>query len=114
MKISDSEMKLMELIWKSESEVTSSYLTQQLGDMWKPTTVMTFLKRLSDKGFLNVKRSGKTSCYTAAISEDEYKAMQTAEFVKEIHHSSLNSLLASLCGGEHPDRKKIENLKKMV
>lgn len=112
MKISDSEMKLMKIIWEYGGEMTLVSLTEKLGGIWKPTTVSTFLKRLSDKGALNVRREGKTCYYSAAVTEEEYKQEQTEEFINEIHNGSVDSLLAALCGGAHPDKKKLDSLKK--
>ena len=112
MKISDSEMKLMKILWAHAGEMTLVDLTEKLGDIWKTTTVSTFLKRLSDKGAVNVRRAGKTCYYSAAVTEDEYKQEQTKEFIKEIHNGSVDSLLAALCGGAHPDKEKLDSLKK--
>lgn len=112
MKISGSEMELMKIIWQQKGEVTTAELTQRLGDVWKPTTISTFLKRLTDKGALKMRRDGKTGYYSAAITEEEYKEEQTKEFVDEIHNGSVDSLLAALCGGSRLDKKKIDSLKK--
>ncbi len=112
MKISDSEMKIMEIIWKCGGEMTSSEIFRQLTGKWAPTTILTFLKRLTDKGFLTVRKSGKTGYYSAAVNESEYKRRQTEEFIKEIHNGSVKSLLASLCGGNVIDKDKADKLKK--
>lgn len=112
MKISGSEMKLMKIIWESGGEVTSTELAERLSDVWKPTTILTFLKRLADKGVLNVRRKGKVSYYSAAITENEYKQAQTEEFINEIHDGSLNSLLSALCTGDKIDKNELDSIKK--
>ena len=47
MKISDSEMKIMNLIWEGGGPVTTAWLMERLADTgWKATTLLTFLSRL--------------------------------------------------------------------
>lgn len=111
MKISGSEMELMRIIWGKGGEITSSELTEKLGEVWKPTTISTFLKRLSDKGVLNIRKEGKTGYYSAAITEEEYKTEQTKEFVDEIHSGSIGSLFAALCESKDLDKDKLTELK---
>lgn len=111
MRISDSEMELMQIIWSVGEDVTSAELTERLGRVWKPTTIQTFLKRLTSKGILSVRKEGKTNFYTAAVTEDEYKREQTEEFLREMHNGSYKSLFASLLGGKTADKKEVEELK---
>lgn len=112
MKISGSEMKLMQLIWKNDREMTSQELIAELGSTWKPTTILTFLKRLTEKGILTSRKKGKTSYYKAAVTENEYKQEQTEEFINEIHNGSLNSLMSALCLGDKVSKDELEDIKK--
>ena len=112
MKISDSEMELMRIIWPREGEITSAELIERLKDTWKPTTVMTFLKRLCDKEILSVRKDGKINLYSAKVTEDEYKRSQTEEFLRDMHKGSVTSLLAALFKGKQPDSKEMSEIKK--
>lgn len=111
MKISDSEMELMQIIWSIGEEVTSAELIERLKDQWKPTTIQTFLKRLTDKGVLRVRKEAKTNYYAAAVSEEDYKREQTEDFLKEMHKGSVKSLLASLLGGKNADKQEVEEIR---
>lgn len=112
MKISDSEMEIMNIIWEKDEEVTSAELIEMLKGTWKPTTIMTFLKRLLDKGVLTARREGKTNFYSASITEDEYKQNQTEEFLREFHKGSVTSLLTALVKGKQPDSEEFAKIKK--
>ena len=112
MKISDSEMEIMNIIWKKGEEVTSAELIALLKDTWKPTTIMTFLKRLCDKGILDARKECKTNFYRAKITEDEYKRKTTENFLQQFHNGSVTSLLAALVKGKQPDSKELEEIKK--
>ncbi len=111
MKISDSEMELMQIIWAKGEKVTSSELAERLKDTWKPTTIMTFLKRLGDKGVLEIRKEGKTNFYSVKMTEDEYKQQQTEEFLRDMHKGSVTSLLAALTKGKQPDSAELAEIK---
>lgn len=112
MKISNSEMEIMNIIWAKGEEVTSAELIDVLKDTWKPTTIMTFLKRLCDKGILVAIKKGKTNFYSASITEDEYKQNTTESFLQEFHNGSVTSLLTALVKGKQPDSEELEEIKK--
>lgn len=111
MRISDSEMELMRIIWKRSGKITCSELMDELETEWKVTTVQTFLKRLCDKGILRVSKEGKINFYTPALTEEEYKQEQTEEFLDTMHKGSVKSLLAALFGAKQPDREELEDIK---
>lgn len=111
MRISDSEMEIMRIIWDADGEVTTAYVLERLGTQRKKTTVLTFLKRLTDKKAIRTRKEGKTNYYEALISEDEYKKAQTEEFLREMHSGSLSSFFAALYGDSHPDKEDMDELR---
>lgn len=112
MKISDSEMELMKLIWQTDGETTAARLMTALNNDWQQTTVLNFLKRLVNKGALSVRREGKTNYYTPLITERQYKSEQTKGFLSNVHSGSVRSFLTALYGEEKPDKDELDDLKK--
>ena len=113
MKISDSEMKIMNLIWEGGGPVTTAWLTQRLeGTGWKATTLLTFLSRLEEKGCLRVRKSGRQNLYEAALSREEYRRQETRSFVEQIHGGSYRSLFAALCAPGEISREELEELRR--
>jgi predicted transcriptional regulator len=111
MKISDSEMEIMKVIWSHDEAVTSAQIAEDLDTEWKPTTILTFLKRLTDKGIISTEKSGKSNCYKAVITENEYKSRQTEKFLKEFHSGSVKNFLTALFGEKKPTKQEIEEIK---
>lgn len=97
-RISDSEMEVMQVIWEADGPVTSAEIQKALsgGKGWKATTLLTFLSRLCEKGLLQVQRQGKTNVWTPLVSYAEYRREETRAFVEDVHHGSLQSLIAAL------------------
>ena len=74
----------MQVIWNSQNPVTSNYILNELKEQrkWQLSTLMTSLKRLSDKGFVNCDRSTGNNLYSFLIPENEYKISESKNFLK--------------------------------
>ena len=72
--LSESELKVMEIIWSNTPPVSRSDIEKELlkeKDL-APSTIITFLTRLCEKGALSLEKHGRTNLYTPLISRDEY------------------------------------------
>lgn len=78
--ITECEVMVMKCIWFRESACTASGILVDLEERyqkrWKPQTISTFLRRLVDKGYLSMERSGRTFLYTPLVSELDYGSEQ--------------------------------------
>ena len=115
MKISETEMEIMRIIWDKNDKVTTSELAEKMPDK-KLTTISTLAGRLIDKGCLKSEKIGRSHVheYEAIISEQEYQAMQTKEFVRSIHRGSAKSLISALFRDEDFTKEDIEELKRFI
>ncbi|KPI56769.1 beta-lactamase [Clostridioides difficile] len=97
-KLPQSELRIMKFIWKADSKVTSKdiVLGMEQKYQWKQTTTLTLLSRLVIKGFLNSQKIDKYTHYEVLIKEKEYVSVETKDFFRNIHDSSIKSLLLSL------------------
>lgn len=111
MRISESEMEIMKVIWSENAAVTTADILKKLNTDWKHTTILTFLKRLTDKGAIRTERVGKTNYYSALISENDYKNSKTQEFMTELHSGSIKNFLSALYGDKKPTAQEIKEIK---
>lgn len=76
-KLSDCESLIMKVIWDAEEDISIPELTERLRVQfdkdYKRPTVVTFLLRLSDKGYVKTYRKGKLSYAHAERTEEEFK-----------------------------------------
>lgn len=115
MQITKAEMEIMEVIWKSGRRMTTKEIMEELPDK-KTTTILTLAGRLIDKGALQSEKLGRSHAheYWAAISEEDYRKMQTKNFVLSIHRGSAKSLISSLFQDENLTKKDIEELRAFI
>jgi predicted transcriptional regulator len=97
-RLPDSELEIMMILWGADGTVTSAYVCEQLKDKqeWKVTSVLTFLARLVEKGFVSSTRQGKANIYTAVISEQEYLESESKSFLEKLYGNSLTTLVSAL------------------
>ena len=75
MKLSDAELEIMEKVWELGAPVTAAQLTERMAEKgWKPSTLLTFLARMVNKGALEVEKQGKQNLYRALVSAEDYRA----------------------------------------
>jgi predicted transcriptional regulator len=111
-RITNSEMLIMEYIWKTDRSVTTAEIMQNLteGKEWSQKTVITFLARLIEKGFLKSTRIGRAFHYEACITEQEYRNYETKQFISDIHKGSIFGLISTLFDNGDLTREDIEAL----
>ena len=93
-KLGEAELEIMQVIWASESPVTSSYILKELQGRrkWQLSTLMTSLSRLADKGFVNCDRSGGSNLYAPLVPENEYKTQESKSLLDISRISALVKL----------------------
>lgn len=115
MQITKAEMEIMQVLWKSGRRMTTNEIMEYFPDKNK-TTILTLAGRLLDKGALQSVKLGRSHAheYWAAISEEDYRKMQTKSFLLSIHNGSAKSLISSLFQAEKLTKKDIEELRAFI
>jgi BlaI family penicillinase repressor len=95
--ISEAEWKVMKVIWREGDIILSELVSSLTESEWSYSTIKTLLKRLVDKGFVEVDKTlGNNFRYKAAIQEDECKITQTENFLDRVFGGSISMLVAAL------------------
>lgn len=115
-RLPESELDIMMIIWESNEAVTSAYVMEKLPEekKWATTTVLNFLARLVDRGFLEITKQGRVNYYKPLIDENDYLQQESSTFLKKMHMGSLKSFVASLYDGSAISMEDLEELKNYV
>lgn len=115
-RLPDSELEIMMIIWEANKPVSSTYIIEKLkGEKdWVHTTVLNFLARLVDRGFLETKKKGRYNYYYTLINEKDYLQKESRSFLEKMHRNSLMSLVASLYDGDAISKEDLEELSNFV
>lgn len=113
-RLPDSELEIMLIIWDLDKPVTRFEIEEQMDGERKlsPTTILSFLSRLQEKGFLEVQKSGKNNVYIALIDKETYMQTESKNILKRLYQNSAKNFLAALYDGDSlsdEDLKELED-----
>ena len=111
--LSKSEAQVMNILWSIsvEDSVTSAEVMESY-DEPRPavTTVLTFLKRLTEKGFVKTEKQGKLLRFTPLVSREEYAARYMKDAKDTFFGGSPVSLISFFVQQEQMDDEQIKEL----
>jgi len=111
-KLFDSELKVMEIIWE-KGEATAkdiaTELTRSIG--WNKTTTYGVINKCIDKGA--VSRGEKFLC-RPLITKSQVQEYETAELVDKLYNGCKSSFIAALLKTEKLDAQKLEKLREIA
>lgn len=114
--LTKSEMQVMNILWAKGKACDVHELVNQY-DEPKPayTTVSTFLKILTTKGFVDFKKGqGKQYLYFPVISKKEYTSRVMHDVKNSFFGGSASSLISFFVKDEKLSKEEIESLLDMV
>ncbi len=115
-KLGEAELEIMQVIWKTDVPVTSSYILKELQEhrKWQLSTLMTSLSRLVDKGFLSCDRSTGNNLYSFIISENDFKARESKSFLEKLYNNSIQNMVATLYSNKAIKDSDVNELRKFL
>jgi predicted transcriptional regulator len=116
MKLFDSELKVMDVLWK-EGDTTAKRIAEilraQVG--WSKTTAYTVIKKCVDKGA--VKRSGQNFLCSPLVTRERARELETTELINKMYDGAADRLVASILSGfgrKNLPPEAVESLKRLV
>lgn len=112
-KLFESELKLMELIWE-HAPITAKELTlvaeEEIG--WNKNTTYTILKKLVQKEVL--KREEPNFVCIPLVTRDQIVKTETEHLLKRLFKGSRSAFVSSFFEKESLSREEVELLKKII
>ncbi|SEK49508.1 BlaI/MecI/CopY family transcriptional regulator [Paenibacillus sp. OK003] len=111
-RLSETEMELMEVIWRERTPVTVSKLHEIFeAKYWKKSTVSTLLKRLIEKGFLTKTLDGKVNYYHTTVTLEQYRKSETQTFLNRLYNGKVTNFITALVNDDKFNQQDIAELK---
>ncbi|MBD5491454.1 MAG: BlaI/MecI/CopY family transcriptional regulator [Lachnospiraceae bacterium] len=111
--ISDSELEVMEMLWKQGSRIKQTELlavSVASGKNWKRQTLNTFLSRLESKGL--VKRANRT--VETIYSRDEYSYIQVKAAIDCLYDGQLSDFMLAFAQNNEITEKNAKELIRII
>ena len=112
-RLPDTELEVMKALWTTGPDTPRSVLEARLAPFaWASNTINTYLSRLADKGFVAVRREGKSNLYTPLVEQEEYQAFDSRAVLDRLYGSPRNFVAALARMGMR--RGELEELKALL
>ncbi len=114
-KLPDAELEVMQAVWECTPPVSRTDIETILQEShpMAPTTLLTLLTRLSEKGFLRIEKTGRRSQYIPLVKKDRYLAEQSRRFLDKLCGGSLSAFATALCDSGLT-REEIDELRDLL
>ncbi len=112
-KLPDAEFEVMLAIWNSDmAQVNTAYLMNAVGKSrsWKAPTLISFLVRLEERGYITSSKKGKERYYEAIADKSEYIRVASEQFVNQYHNGSFVNMMDSLYSERKLSEEDIDEL----
>jgi predicted transcriptional regulator len=112
-KLFDSELKVMEVLWK-DGDMTAGQLAKLLKEEigWNRNTTYTVIKKCIEKGA--IEREEPNFMCKAAISRIKVQKYETKELIEKMYDGSKMNFFAAFLNEKSLSEDEIEILKQMV
>ncbi len=111
-KLPDAEFEVMQAVWAGEPPVNTAYLMEMVGRIrgWKAPTLISFLVRLEERGYVTSEKRGKERYYTPVARRTDYIRSATQQFVNQYHGGSFVRMMDSLYSEKKLSEDDIDEL----
>lgn len=110
-KLSEAEWKVMNVLWE-EAPQTIMGLTRHFRETtgWTKHTIMTFLKRMEDKGAVYYEAGVRAKLYYPRIEKKEAVLQETEEFLERVFDGRMGLMLNTMVEQRALSEKEIAEL----
>ena len=113
MKLFDSELKVMGVLWR-QGDQSARQIARTLGEEigWNINTTYTLIKRCIGKGA--IERIDPGFVCRALVTQEQVQQEETQELIDRVFDGSADKLFASLLGGRRVSREQLDRLRAMI
>ena len=111
--LTETELKLMNIIWEIEP-ATVHQVIEKLGNDYAYNTVSTIIRVLEQKEFLFSIKEGRSHLYSAKINKQDYEKIGLGNMVNGLFNGTPLNLVKSLLGSGKLSKNDLEELEDLI
>lgn len=110
-KLSESEWKVMNLLWEQAPQ-TMMQITNHFKETtgWTKHTIMTFLRRMEEKGAIHYQDGGRAKLYYPDIEKEEAVLQETEDFLDKVFGGRMGLMLNTMVEKKALSKEEIAEL----
>ncbi|MGA8741242.1 MAG: BlaI/MecI/CopY family transcriptional regulator [Terracidiphilus sp.] len=113
--LTEAELRLMKILWRrGESAVNDLVAAMPDGEALAYNSVLTTIRILEQKGYVEHRQEGRAFIYWAVVAEDDASRSEVKHVLSRFFGNSREQLLLSLLGDGEISREELERLKAAI
>jgi predicted transcriptional regulator len=113
--LTEAELRLMKMLWqRGESAVGDLVAAMPDGDALAYNSVLTTIRILEKKGYVNHRQEGRAFIYTACVAQDDASKVEVRHVLQRFFGNSREKLLLSLLGDEEITPAELQRLRDAI
>ena len=116
-RLPDAEFDVMVALWDCKViPVNTAYLMENVGKQkgWKAPTLISFLSRLEEKGFIRSEKKGKERQYYPIADKGSYVKNVALDFIDKYFSGSVVDMVDMVCNELKGTSDQIDEMKKWI
>jgi len=114
MYLTNAEEQVMKLLWRLEKAFIRDLLNEFPDPKPATTTVLTLLKRMMDKGFVNYKQYGNSREYYPLIKKADYFSDHINGLIKDFFNNSTSQFASFFTNETDMSKSELKELRDLV
>jgi predicted transcriptional regulator len=113
--LTEAEIRIMQVLWQKGSGTVQQVLDTLPGDpALAYNTVLTTIRILERKGYVEHAKDGRAHVYTPLVAEEEASRSEIRHLVGRFFRNSHEDLVLNILEDRGVDPKELERLRKML
>lgn len=115
-RLPDGELELMMIIWDAGEPVSRLEIEERMDGSKDvvPSTILSYLSRLEDKGFVKKEKRGKNNFYSPLVAKEPYLKETGKGILNRMFGGSLKNFATALYDGGELSKEDIEELQQFI
>ncbi len=113
-KISETEWKIMELLWETPNQTIGDIKTALSDTAWSESTIKTLVRRLVQKGAVKADNSDGHFIYAPMVSANVCKRKETRNFLSRIFQGSIKMMMVTLASESKLTEEETKKLMELI
>ena len=116
--LTNCEKLIMKVVWEAKEDISTPDTIEQLkvrfGKEYARTTVVTFVQRLVEKGYVTTYRRGRVSYIRPVQSEEEYRSRMLQDTMNFWFDGDCKKMISALCSDSNLNAEEVEKIRQII
>lgn len=114
MYLTNAEEQVMKLLWKLDKAFIRDLLNESPEPKPAPTTLITLLKRMIDKGFVGYRQCGNSREYYPLVKKSDYFSDHINELIRDFFNNSTAQFASFFANETDMSPEELRELRDLV